>query len=240
MLYQAGASASGIDFAARHAECVFVAAPTKPVLKRYVDTLRARATGHGRAADQLVYNLTTVIVDETDAKAQAKYRSYLDHASYDGALTFVSGWSGVDFARYAPTDLVRRIDTNAVKSLLEHFTDGQQWTVAELAQWAGVGGLGPVVVGGPETVADELQAWQEETGVDGFNLAYAVAHETFESVAGWLVPELQRRGVYRTAYTPGTLRHQLFGKGDRLSAPHPGASYRDLGARRAAGRVVAE
>ena len=75
---------------------------------------------------------------------------------------------------------------------------------------------------------------------DGGNLAYAVAHETFESVAGWLVPELQRRGVYRTAYTPGTLRHQLFGKGDRLSAPHPGASYRDLGARRAAGRVVAE
>ncbi len=241
VLYQAGASASGIDFAARHAECVFVAAPTKPVLKRYIDNLRAQAAAHGRApGSQLVYNLTTVIVDETDAKAQAKYQRYLDHASYDGALTFVSGWSGVDFAQYAPTDLVRKIDTNAVKSLLEHFTHGQQWSVAELAQWAGIGGLGPVIVGGPEKVADELQAWQEETGVDGFNLAYVVAHETFESVAGYLVPELQRRGAFRTAYTPGTLRHQLFGKGDRLAAPHPGASYRDLGARLAAGRVAAE
>ncbi len=240
VLYQAGASAAGLDFAARHAECVFVAAPTKPVLRRYVEALDARSAEHGRARDHLVYNLTTVIVDETDAKAQAKYRRYLDHASYDGALTFVSGWSGVDFAQYAPTDLVRKIDTNAVKSLLEHFTDGQRWTVAELAQWAGIGGLGPVIVGGPETVADELQSWQAETGVDGFNLAYAVAHETFESVAGYLVPELQRRGVYRTAYTPGTLRQKLFGRGDRLSAPHPGAGYRDLGARLAAARVAAE
>ncbi len=240
VLYQAGASASGIDFAAANAECVFVASPTKSVLKSYIERLRAEAAPYGRAGDHLVYNLTTVIVDETDAKAQAKYQRYLDHASYDGALTFVSGWSGVDFAQYAPTDPVRKIDTNAIKSLLEHFTNGQQWSVAELAKWAGIGGLGPVIVGGPEKVADELQAWQEETGVDGFNLAYAVAHETFESIAGYLVPELQRRGAYRTAYAPGTLRQKLFGKGDRLAAPHPGAGYRDLRARLAAGQIAAE
>lgn len=240
VLYQAGASPAGIDFAAKHSECVFVSAPTKAVLKRYVDRLRAQARAHGRAGDQLVYNLTTVIVDETDAKAQAKYQRYLDHASHHGALTFISGWSGVDFAQFAPTEKVRKIETNAVQSLLEHFTDGREWTVAELAKWGGIGGLGPVFVGGPETVADQLQDWQEETGVDGFNLAYAVAHETFESVAGYLVPELQRRGAYRTEYAPGTLRQKLFGKGDRLSAPHPGASYRDLGARLAAGQVAAE
>jgi FMN-dependent oxidoreductase (nitrilotriacetate monooxygenase family) len=240
VLYQAGASAAGVDFAARHAECVFVAAPTKPLLKRYVERLRAQARAYGRPGDQLVYNLSTVIVDETDAKARAKYQSYLDHASHDGALTFISGWSGVDFAQFAPTDKVRRIETNAVRSLLEHFTDGQEWTVAELAKWGGVGGLGPVFVGGPQTVADQLQEWQEATGVDGFNLAYAVAHETFESVAGYLVPELQRRGAYRTEYVPGTLRHKLFGKGDRLAAPHPGAARRDLGARLAAGPVAAE
>jgi len=240
VLYQAGASPSGIDFAARNAECVFVSAPTKEVLKRYIDRLRSQAQAHGRDGNQLVYNLSTVIVDETDAKAEAKYRRYLDHASYDGALTFISGWSGVDFAQFRPNDKVKKIETNAVQSLLEHFTFGREWTVAELAQWGGIGGLGPVFVGGPEKVADELQAWQEATGVDGFNLAYAVAHETFESVAGYLVPELQRRGAYRTAYTPGTLRHKLFGKGDRLTAPHPGASYRDLGARLAAGQVAAE
>jgi FMN-dependent oxidoreductase (nitrilotriacetate monooxygenase family) len=240
VLYQAGASPAGIDFASKHSECVFVSAPTKPVLKRYIDRLRSQAQAHGRAGDQLVYNLTTVIVDETDAKAQAKYQRLLDHTSYHGALTFISGWSGVDFAQFAPTDKVRKIETNAVQSLLEHFTDGKEWTVAELAKWGGIGGLGPVFVGGPETVADKLQEWQAETGVDGFNLAYAVAHETFESVAGYLVPELQKRGAYRTEYAPGTLRQKLFGKGDRLSAPHPGAAYRDLGARLAADAVAAE
>ena len=68
----------------------------------------------------------------------------------------------------------------------------------------------------------------EETGIDGFNLAYAVAQETFEDIVNYLVPELQRRGVYRKEYTPGTLREKLFGKGRLLPAGHPGARYRDI------------
>ena len=232
VLYQAGASKAGLEFSARNAECVFVSAPTKAVLRRYVQALRAEGVAAGRGPrDHLIYNLTTVIVDETDAKAQALYQRYLDHVSQDGALTFISGWSGVDFARYAPSDPVRKVETNAVLSLLEHFTEDREWSVAELAKWGGIGGLGPVIVGGPETVADKLQEWQEETDVDGFNLAYAVAHETFAAVAGLLVPELQRRGVYQREYRPGTLREKLFGQGPRLSAPHPGAQWRDLGAR---------
>nr|WP_321573504.1 hypothetical protein [Geminicoccus flavidas] len=52
--------------------------------------------------------------------------------------------------------------------------------------------------------------------------------ETFESIVGYLVPELQARGVYPTAYRPGTLREKLFGKGPRLSTPHPAAAYRNI------------
>ncbi|NJD45615.1 hypothetical protein EXY12_00010 [Klebsiella pneumoniae] len=59
------------------------------------------------------------------------------------------------------------------------------------ADWAGIGGFGPLVVGSAQTVADELQSWVEETDVDGFNLAYAVTHETFRDVVELLVPELQ-------------------------------------------------
>jgi len=88
--------------------------------------------------------------------------------------------------------------------------------------------MGPVFVGSPSTVADILQEWVEHTDVDGFNLAYAVAHETFEDVVNLLVPELQRRGVYRTAYTEGTLREKLFGRGPLLPPEHPGAGYRDI------------
>ena len=126
-----------------------------------------------------IYNLVTVIVDETDAKAQAKFEEYRRYTSYDGSLVFMSGWTGVDFGQYAPTDLVKKVETNAIVSAIEHLAGGaKSWTIDELAAWGGIGGMGPVFVGSAATVADILQTWVEETGVDGFNLAYAVAHET--------------------------------------------------------------
>jgi FMN-dependent oxidoreductase (nitrilotriacetate monooxygenase family) len=230
VLYQAGASGPGKSFAAQHAECVFVAAPTQNVLKNYVRDVRAQAALAGRDPRKLlVYNLVTVIVDETDAKAQAKFEEYQRYASYDGALVFMSGWTGIDFGQYAPTELVRKVDTNAILSAVEVLAGGDRsWTIEELAKWGGVGGLGPVFVGSAATVADILQQWVEATDIDGFNLAYAIAHETFEDVVTHLVPELQRRGVYPTAYKPGTLREKLFGDGPLLPATHPAHQYRDI------------
>jgi len=230
VLYQAGASGPGKSFAAQHAECVFVAAPTQNVLKNYVRDVREQAVIAGRDPRKLlVYNLVTVIVDETDAKAQAKFEEYQRYASYDGALVFMSGWTGIDFGQYAPTELVRKVDTNAILSAVEVLAGGDRsWTIEELAKWGGVGGLGPVFVGSAATVADILQQWVEATDIDGFNLAYAIAHETFEDVVTHLVPELQRRGVYPTAYKPGTLREKLFGEGPLLPATHPAQQYRDI------------
>lgn len=230
VLFQAGASGPGKAFAAQHAECVFVAAPTQAVLKHYVSDVRRQAAEAGRDPDKLlIYNLVTVIVDETDAKAHAKFEEYKRYVSYDGSLVFMSGWTGIDFGQYAPTDLVRRVETNAIVSAVEHLAGGDKaWTIEELAIWGGVGGMGPVFVGSPSTVADILQQWVEVTGVDGFNLAYAIAHETFEDVVHYLVPELQRRGVYPNAYAPGTLREKLFGGGARLPETHPATRFRDI------------
>jgi hypothetical protein len=91
----------------------------------------------------------------------------------------------------------------------------------------GVGGMGPVVVGGPQTVADEMERWVAEAGVDGFNLAYAVTPGTFEDVVDHVVPELQRRGLLRTEYEGGTLRESFFGKGQALLRDdHPGSWFR--------------
>jgi alkanesulfonate monooxygenase SsuD/methylene tetrahydromethanopterin reductase-like flavin-dependent oxidoreductase (luciferase family) len=74
-------------------------------------------------------------------------------------------------------------------------------------------GRGPVMVGSPEEIADELIDWVEATGVDGFNLAYAVTPETFADFVDLVVPELQRRGRYKLDYAPGTLREKLYGPG---------------------------
>lgn len=242
VLYQAGASGAGKAFAAQHAECVFVAAPTKTLLKAYVQDVRTQAAAAGRDPRKLlVYNLTTLIVDETDAKARQRFEEYASYSSYDGSLVFISGWSGIDFGQYAPTDLLKKVETNAIVSVVEHFAGkDKQWTVEELARWGGIGGLGPVFVGSPSTLADILQEWVDETDVDGFNLAYAVTPESFETVVDLLVPELQRRGAYPAAYRPGTLREKLFGEGPYLPANHPASAFRDIEAvkRREAAQAV--
>jgi len=229
LLFQAGSSKLGRQFSAEHAECVFVATPSQQVAKTYVADMRRLAQAAGRRPDQIkAFALVTIVVDETDAKAQAKLQEYQQYISYDGALALASGWSGVDFSQYRPDEPLRNEKTNAVLSVLEHLTNGEkEWTPQELAQWVGIGGMGPIFVGSPQTVADALEAYVDHTDVDGFNLAYAVAHESWEDVVRYLVPELQRRGVYPTAYTEGTLREKLFGT-RHLPDNHPGARYRDI------------
>lgn len=230
VLFQAGASGAGKAFAAEHAECVFISTPLKSATKAYVSEIRARAAAAGRDPKKvLIYAMATIITDETDAKARAKYEEYQRYASYDGALVLMSGWTGIDFGAYAPTDTVKKVQTNAIVSAVEHLAGGDKvWTIEELAQWGGIGGMGPLFVGSGATVADLLQDWVEETGIDGFNLAYALAHETFADVIGHVVPELQKRGVYATGYREGTLRDKLFGDGPRLPETHPAHRYRDI------------
>ncbi len=230
VLYQAGASGPGKTFAAGHAESIFVAAPTKSVLKAYVADIRERIAAAGRDPDKVyIYTLITIITDETEEKAQKKFEEYKRYVSYDGSLTFMSGWSGIDFGQYARTDVVERIETNAIHSFVEHIAGGDKsWTIDELAQFGGIGGMGPVFVGSRERIADILQEWVEDTGVDGFNIAYAVTPDSFEDVVAHIVPELQKRGAYPTAYRPGTLREKLFGQGPYLPETHPADGYRDI------------
>lgn len=230
VLYQAGASSRGKQFAAEHAECVFVAAPSKVLLKKTVADIRRRAEEAGRDPRSiLIFNLQTVIVGETDAAAQAKWKEYQSYVSYEGALALVSGWTGIDFGQYQPDQVLKYLHTNAIQSAVETFSTAdpdRQWTVKALADWVGIGGFGPLIVGSAATVADELQSWVEDTDVDGSNLAYALTHETFEDVVELLIPELQKRGVYKKAYAEGTLREKLFNAGPQLTAPHPGVGYR--------------
>src|SRR5439155_26765280 len=101
------------------------------------------------------------------------------------------------------------------------------WTVRAVADHVGIGGIGPVLVGTPHAVADAVEDWVEQTGVDGLNLSFAISPESFEDAAELLVPELTRRGRYKQAYRTGTLREKLFGAGrPRLAPPHPAARLR--------------
>jgi FMN-dependent oxidoreductase (nitrilotriacetate monooxygenase family) len=225
-LYQAGTSPRGLAFAARHAEATFVCGPSKRVVKRYVDQTREAARAAGRdPRDLLVYTQALIVTAPTAALARAKYGDYLDHVNIEAALALLSGWTGVDFSRLPLDATVDYIDTEAGRTALASLSSadpGKTWTVGEAARFVGLGGRGPVLVGDPGQIADQLESWLDETGADGFNLAFAVAHESMRDVVELVVPELQRRGRYRKEYEGGTLRSQLLGRGDRLDPEHPG------------------
>ncbi len=231
VLFQAGTSGKGRDFAARHAECVFMAAPSKTVAKGYVTDIRRRAALYGRDPGSIkIFNLTTAIVGCSAEEAREKHADYRRYVSIPGALTLISGWTGIDFSAYDLDELVRYIRNEAVHSAVESFTTAdpsKTWTVREVAEWVGIGGFGPLLVGSAAEVADEMESWIAETDLDGFNLAYVVTPETFADISDLLVPELQRRGRYKTEYAAGTLREKLFpGGGPRLGASHPAAASR--------------
>jgi len=230
LLFQAGGSERGTRFAAQHAECIFLGAPTRNGLRKAAQSVRTALAEAGRAPDSArLFAMLTVIVDETAQQAQARYAEYRERASYEGALALLSGWTGIDLSRYQPDDTLAYVDTDAGQSALASFSKldpDKVWTVRDAVEFVSIGGRGAVVVGDASQVADELQAIVEETGIDGFNLTWVESPRTFRDIVRYLVPELQRRGAYKTHYQEGTLREKLLG-GDRyLSAPHIGASYR--------------
>jgi FMN-dependent oxidoreductase (nitrilotriacetate monooxygenase family) len=231
VLYQAGASTKGRQFAARHAECVFLLGPSKQVVAPRVADIRRLAALQGRnPRNILIFTLMTLIVGRTEQEAKEKFEEYRRHISHAGALTLFSGWTGIDFSQYDLDDPIRYIKNDAINSAVEAFTiadPDRVWTVRELAEFVGIGGMGPILVGSAEQIVDELESWIEVTDLDGFNLAYAVTPETFSDIVELVVPELQRRGRYKTDYPEGTLREKLFGRGGpRLPEEHPAARYR--------------
>ena len=224
LLYQAGTSPRGTAFAARHAECTFVSGPSKTVVRKYADDLRAAVRAAGRNGDDLkIYAQALIVTAATETEAWAKYEDYRNHVDIEAALALLSGWTGIDFSQFPLDATVEYIESDAGRSALASFTQAdpdRTWTVREAALFIGLGGRGPVLVGDPRQVADQLEAWQDDTGIDGFNLAFAVAHDSMRDVVELIVPELQRRGRYRTAYDGGTLRGQVLGGGAQLAPGH--------------------
>jgi FMN-dependent oxidoreductase (nitrilotriacetate monooxygenase family) len=225
LLYQAGTSPRGTAFAARHAECTFVSGPSIKVVKKYADDLRAAVRAAGRDGDDLkIYAQALIITAPTAAEAHARHEEYKRYIDIEAALALLSGWTGVDFSKFPLDATIEYIDSDAGRSALASFSaadPNRKWTVREAAEFIGLGGRGPVLVGDPQQIADQLENWQDETGIDGFNLAYALSQESMRDVVDLIVPELQQRGRYRTEYDSGTLREKIFKRGSpyRRSPP---------------------
>jgi long-chain alkane monooxygenase len=229
VLYQAGASVRGREFAAAHAECIFVNGQFRHNVRDIVADIRARTKAFGRDPHDIkMFVGATVVVAPTEAEAQDKLAEYREYASSEGALAHYSSSVGVDFSRYGPDEPIRFVNTNALRSNLEAITvrSGTEWTLRKLMQMMVLGSRQAPIVGSPSHVADELLAWVSEADVDGFNLSRTVIPECVEDFAELVVPELQTRGVMKRSYAPGTLREKLFGGPARLPSSHPAARCR--------------
>ena len=226
VIYQAGSSAKGTAFAARHAECGCIGGTDPARMAEDVARLRTLAVENGRArSDILVFALATVVTAATDEEAEAKFLDYQGYVSEPGTLAMMSGWAGVDLSkpREAPAAAA---NSNAIQSVAAGIAARASPVGPQVGRPIGLGGGGPAIVGGPKRVADQLEAWAEEADLDGFNLAYVVMPETFSDIVEHLVPELQRRGLFKQNYRQGAYREKLFGEGPRLGVRHPAARYR--------------
>ncbi|XDG09799.1 hypothetical protein ABKA04_009414 [Annulohypoxylon sp. FPYF3050] len=234
-IFQAGASSAGKTFATKHAECMFLPGMTPEAVKRSADDIRRLAVENGRDPSRIkLITGILIIVDETDEKAQAKYDDYLQYADLEGTMTLFGGWTGVDLDKWGDDEDFKFTGPGAIQSMISSWTatvPGTQdvkWTKRRIAQELAVGGAHPRAIGSPKTVADMLQKWIDEAGIDGFNISYAVNPGDFEDTIEYLLPELRARGVFWDDYVADTTRENYFqdGLGPRLRDDHPGSRYK--------------
>lgn len=236
-LFQAGTSKSGRDFAAKHAEAVFVQSHVPEKLRPTVLGLRQLAQErYGRDPRHIkIVAGMTVIVAETDEAAWAKREAVLEYGDREGALALFGGWTGIDLSKYDDDEDFRFTRLPAIQSIVDGWantvpgSDGLKWNKSQIADFVLLGALGGRVVGSPKTVVDELERWVDIADVDGFNFTNFTIPGSFEDTARWVLPELEKRGLFsRASMTDhaGLTAREVFLGSSSLLDDHHGAQFR--------------
>lgn len=222
LLFQAGSSDRGREFAARHAECIFIVGGGR---EKLIADVRARAAKFGRHPEDLKFCLgVSLIVGGTEAEAQAKAAALSETLSVEAGLAHMSGHLGADLGDVDLTQPIAAFDFNGVLGFLKTFADQTPDKTLTFGDLARRQMSGQWLVGSAEQVADRLEAFAA-SGIDGFNLVYATTPGTFVDFIEGVAPILKQRGLMQTEYADGPLREKIFGS-PRLSARHPGARFR--------------
>ncbi|MHC5674556.1 LLM class flavin-dependent oxidoreductase [Nostoc sp.] len=213
VIVQAGASEAGRQLAAETAEAVFAPAGNLEAGKALFADIKGRAQAKGRDPDSIkILPGALVIVGETVAEAHTK-RLHLDSlVHYDSGIASLNSALGYDVSGFDPdAPLPEILPNNAAHSSRERviaLAQGENLTIRQLAQRIGsYGGLS--FVGTPQTIADDMEQWLTEEGCDGFNVMFPFLPEGLNDFVDKVVPELQRRGIFRKEYEGKTLRENL-------------------------------
>ncbi|MCU6797566.1 LLM class flavin-dependent oxidoreductase [Paenibacillus sp. WQ 127069] len=225
MLFQAGNSTRGREFAAKHAECIFLNTPTIEATRFIVQDIRERAEKQGRdPAKVLFFPKLTPIVGRTETEAQSRYESFLQYSSTEGIFALLGAWSGIDFSKLGDDKLLEFVEKRDNRGIIETWKRSdpdKKWSAEELANFFAFG-TSSLTIGSPEQIADTIEDFITQTGVDGFNIGHIIQPGTINAFVDLVVPELQRRGLVQREYGEGTYREKIFGEGPYLRDDHPG------------------
>jgi len=213
VIVQAGASEAGKQLAAETAEMVFTSQRTLREGKAFYADVKGRMAAAGRSHEQMkILPGALVVVGDSEAEARGK-RALLDSlVHYESGVASLSIALGHDASGFDPDGPLPHVpESNASKSSRDRVVKlarDEGLTVRELAGRLG-GYAGLSMVGTPKSIADEMESWLMEGGSDGFNVMFPYLPAGLDDFVEKVVPELQRRGLFRTAYEGTTLRENL-------------------------------
>jgi FMN-dependent oxidoreductase (nitrilotriacetate monooxygenase family) len=227
VLFQAGSSPAGRAFAARNAEAQFITPPNPAAAAELISDTRRLVQAAGRDRNDIkFFQGFAFVIGSTEQEARRREAEHDEYLSPEGFLAHANLGVSQDDGRPLPPDtLLADVKTNGGRSHIEWLRKsvaGREPTVADLGRLTSR--RHPRLVGTPEQIADQLVIWQQ-AGIDGVNLINWSIPGSYKEFNEHLLPVLQKRGLAKREYTPGTLRKKMFGQ-DRLNDRHPAARYR--------------
>ncbi|CAN8106551.1 unnamed protein product [Discula destructiva] len=214
VIVQAGQSEPGRDLAGATAEVVFCSPAHLKAAKELYADIKGRAKAAGRSREHInILPAALVIVGDTVEDAKQKRLKLDSLVHYETAIASLSVLLGADASGFDPDGpLPKELpETNASKTGREQvarLAEEEGLTVRQLAgRYGGFAGL--AFVGTPESISDEMETWLTEEGADGFTVCFPYLPQGLDDVCERLVPELQRRGLFRKEYEGTTLREHL-------------------------------
>ncbi|CAI8711646.1 Nitrilotriacetate monooxygenase component A [Pseudomonas chlororaphis] len=216
VIVQAGSSEAGRELAAQTAEVVFTAQTSLASAQAFYTDLKGRLARYGRGADSLkVMPGVFVVVGQSESEAREKYETFQQLVEPEVGVALLGRMLGnFDLSRYPldgplPELPLTESGQQSRQKLLTELAGKDNLSLAELGRKI-AGGRGHYsLIGTPAQIADELQGWFEEGAADGFNVLVPHLPGGLQDFADAVVPELQRRGLFRTEYEGKTLRENL-------------------------------
>lgn len=216
VIVQAGSSETGRELAAQTAEVVFTAQTSLAAARDFYSDLKGRLGTFGRTPDELkIMPGVFVVVGQSQSEAQEKFEAFQELVEPQVGVALLSRMLGnFDLSAYpldGPLPELPLTDSGqrSRQLLLTELAGRENLTLAQLGRRI-AGGRGHYsLIGTPAQIADELQAWFEGGAADGFNVLVPHLPGGLEDVANFVVPELQRRGLFRRDYSGSTLRDHL-------------------------------